>query len=75
MAGVAGGDAAAVDHRLEFAQVAQHGLRAIAFVLVQGDLLVTDGAGSLVDHLLGGGDRYHLVAEQPGLLGRGGAQL
>ncbi|MNO45525.1 hypothetical protein D3C76_357920 [compost metagenome] len=75
LAGVAGGDAAAVDHGFEFAQVIEHGLRAIAFVLGQGDLLETHGTGGLVDHLLGGCHRHDLIGEQAGLLRGSGAPL
>ncbi|MCY1268788.1 hypothetical protein D9M69_191300 [compost metagenome] len=60
LAGVAGGDAAAFDHRLQAAEVLENGLRAVAFVQGQGDLFETDGAAGLVHQLLAGGDRHAL---------------
>ena len=55
-------------HRVQTGQAFQRGLRAVALVAGQGDLLVGDFAGFLVLHFHGGGERYDLVVELARLL-------
>ncbi|MNY65663.1 hypothetical protein D3C86_2029720 [compost metagenome] len=73
MAGIAGGDAAALDHRLEVDQVFQAGLRTVAFIAGEGDLFQARLASGFVDHLPQAGDRDDFAIEQAGPLRRSGS--
>src|SRR5438445_10709 len=63
LAGVAGGDAAALDRRLDLRYAFVGGVRPDAFVLGGRPLAHRLGAGILVDQLHLGGDRHDLVLE------------
>src|SRR5688572_25553856 len=63
LAGVAGGDAAALDRRLDLRHAFVGGVGANSLVLRRDDFLRRLVAGVLVDHLHLGGDRHDLVLE------------
>ena len=73
--GIAGGDGAVRQHRLERGQALGGRLGAIALVLGERDLLLGDFLGLLVDDVHRRGDRHDLVVELARGLRGGGALL
>src|SRR6185503_12792212 len=75
LAGVAGGNHAAVDRRLDLRHALERRVRTNPFVLAYGDLARRLRAALLVDHLHRRRHRHDLVVEPAGVARRRGALL